>query len=174
MPDLIKMLTKKLIMLKQFFAVIMVAALLTACGSKKAAFQFSEDIVKKERSLISDIEKTEDAVERYNTAEQFDSIVIVSEKMEKLIDEKVKEIRALKTPKAKGAEEFKTAAIRYFEFMKSLYTGYKNYGKAPSAEEREKVITDVMDIVNKKDDAVKDMQTAQKKYADDNGFKVEN
>lgn len=93
--------------------------------------------------------------------------------MENLIEEKVKEIKAMKTPKAKGAEEFKTAALRYFQFMKSLYTGYKNYGKASSAEEREKVIQDVMKIVNDKDIAIKDMQTAQKKYADDNGFKLE-
>lgn len=161
-------------MRKQLFAVVMAAALLTACGSKKAAFQFSQDIVKKERSLITDIEKTEDAVERYNAAEQFDSIAIVGEKMESLIEEKVKEIKAMKAPKAKGAEEFKAAALRYFEFMKSLYTGYKNYGKAPSAEERDKVIQDVMKIVNDKDKAIKDMQTAQKKYADDNNFKLEN
>ena len=73
-------------MRKQLFAVVMAAALLTACGSKKAAFQFSQDIVKKERSLITDIEKTEDAVERYNAAEQFDSIAIVGEKMESLIE----------------------------------------------------------------------------------------
>lgn len=161
-------------MRKQFFAVVIVAALLTACGSKKAAFQFSQDIVKKERSLVTDIEKTEDAVERYNAAEQFDSIAIAGEKMETLIDGKLKEIKAMKAPKAKGAEEFKSASIRYFEFMKSLYTGYKNYGKAPTPEERDKVIQDVMKIVNEKDKAIKDMQTAQKKYADDNGFKLEN
>lgn len=161
-------------MRKQLFAVVIAAALLTACDSKKAAFQFSQDIVKKETSLITDIEKTENAVERYNTAQQFDSIAIAGEKMENLIEEKVKEIKAMKTPKAKGAEEFKTAALRYFQFMKSLYTGYKNYGKASSAEEREKVIQDVMKIVNDKDIAIKDMQTAQKKYADDNGFKLEN
>ena len=161
-------------MRKQFFAVVIVAALLTACGSKKAAFQFSQDIVKKERSLITAIENTENAVERYNTAEQFDSIAIVGEKMEKMIDEKMNEIKAMKAPKAKGAEEFKSASIRYFEFMKSLYTGYKNYGKAATPEERDKVIQDVMKIVNDKDKAIKDMQTAQKKYADDNNFKLEN
>ena len=70
-------------------------------------------------------------------------------------------------------DNFRDASIRYFEFMKSMYTGYKTYARAGSDEARNEELTKLQELLSKKDAAIRDMQTAQKKYADANGFKIE-
>ncbi|HEX7844829.1 MAG TPA: hypothetical protein VF476_03450 [Chitinophagaceae bacterium] len=159
-------------MSKHIVAAIALLLTLSACKSKDA-FKFSEDIVAKERSLKDDITRTETEVENYIKYELNDSIAAVSERMESLVNDKLEEIKAMKTPSAKGADEFKDAAIKYFEFMKSLYTSYKNYGKAATDEEKSKVVAEMQEILNKKDNAINDMQNAQRKYAKANGFRLE-
>ena len=52
-----------------------------------------------------------------------------------MVQEKIDEINAMKVPGAKKGEEFKTAALRYFKYIKSLYTGYKDLGKAATEEQ---------------------------------------
>jgi hypothetical protein len=144
-----------------------------ACKSK-SAFNYSQDIVAKERSLTADINATEDKVEKFATAQQFDSVAAVSERMENLVQKKIDEIMAMKVPKAKEADNFRDAALRYFKYIKSIYTAYKEVGKAPTAEERAKLAEEMQEVAGKKEEVVSDMQKAQRKYAEANGFKVEN
>jgi len=145
---------------------------LIACKSK-SAFDYSQNVVAKERSLEKYISETEDKVEKYADKEQFDSIAIAGEKMEKMIQDKIDEINAMDVPKAKEADNFKAAIMKYFNYMKSIYTGYKNVGRAASTEERTTLVMDLQKLVGKKQAAISDMQTAQKKYAQANGFKLE-
>ena len=158
-------------MLKNLFFIAILFTGLIACKSK-SAYNYSEAIVAKDRSLTPHIEETEGKVGRYIAANQYDSVAIAGEAMEKLIQQKIDEINALPVPKAKEADNFKTATIRYFNFIKSLYTGYKNLGKAQTEEERQQVLTDLQKLVSEKPAVIADMQKAQGKYADANGFKV--
>jgi hypothetical protein len=159
-------------MLKKILLITLLPLLFVACKSKKA-YYYSEDIVKKERSLAPDIERTENSVKEYLDGQQYDSIAIVSERMEKLVDNKLEEIKAMNPPSVKEADNFKQAAIRYFAFMKSVYTTYKEIGGAQDSETRQAAILKFSDIEEQKNKAVADMQRAQKKYADANGFKIE-
>lgn len=145
---------------------------LIACKSK-SAFDYSQNVVAKERSLEKYISETEDKVEKYADKEQFDSIAVAGEKMEKMIQDKIDEINAMDVPKAKEADNFKAAIMKYFNYMKSIYTGYKNVGRAASAEERTTLVLQLQKLVGEKQAAISDMQRAQKKYAEANGFKVE-
>ncbi|MEP6701164.1 MAG: hypothetical protein ABJA85_07605 [Bacteroidota bacterium] len=158
-------------MLRNLFFIAILFTGLVACKSK-SAYNYSQDIVTKERSLTPHIEETEANVGRYITANQYDSVAIAGEAMEKLVQQKIDEINALPVPKAKEADNFKAATIRYFNFIKSLYTGYKNLGKASTEEERQQVLTDLQKLVGEKPTVIADMQKAQGKYADANGFKV--
>jgi len=146
--------------------------LFSGCKSK-SAFNFSEDIVAKEKSLMADITTTENKVEQYAAAEQYDSVAVVAASMEGLVQKKIEEIEALPLPKANKAAEFKAAALRYFKFIKSLYTGYKDWGKAATEEERAAIFNNLQKIDTEKEAAVDDMQIAQKKYAEANGLKME-
>lgn len=162
-------------MFKQLITAAIMLVTISACNSDtKSAFQFSQDIVNLERSLIDDVGKTEDAVKQFISYEQYDSMAIVSARMESLIDDKLQQVKALKAPKVKEADNFKAASVRYFEFMKSMYTGYVKYGKAATQEERDVIMEELQEIVGNKNAAISDMQTAQRKFAEANNFKVEN
>ena len=145
---------------------------MASCSNKKAAFDYSQDIVAKERSLTEAINKTEDEVERFATAQQFDSVAAVATRMENLVQSKIDDIEKMKVPKAKKADEFRSAALKYFKYIKQIYTAYKEVGMA-SADDRMKKVEEMQEIATKKDDAIRDMQTAQRAYADANGFKIE-
>ena len=144
---------------------------IVGCKSK-AAFNYSEDIIKKERSLIPEITATENKVEKYIETEQFDSIAVAGEKMEKLVQQKIDEIKSMKVPKAKEADNFKLASLRYFEYIKSMYSGYKDLGNAATPEKREEFLEYLKKIINGKQAAINDMQAVQRKFASANGFKV--
>lgn len=142
--------------------------------SSKSGYKYSQDVVAKERALSPYISSIEDKMAIYLPAGQYDSIVVMNEAMEKRVQEKIDEINAMPLPNAKGADEFKAAVLKYFTYMKSLYTGYKKLGNATTDEEREGNMTELRTLVGRKDVVLNEMQTAQKKYASDNDFKVEN
>ncbi len=160
-------------MLKKLTFAIILMISIASCSSKKAAFDYSENFVKKENSLLNDITSTENKVERYVAAEQYDSIAIAGEKMEQLVETKIQEIKKEPAPDVKEAANFKEACIKYFEFIKSMYTSYKEYGRATDDSEREKAKARVIEIAGSKRSAMTAMQTAQKKFADANGFRLE-
>ena len=145
---------------------------LVSCNSKKA-LKYSQTIVKLERSLMTDIEQTENKVEQFANEQNYDSIIAVADRMEKIIDGKLQEVTTLPAPKAKEAENFKQASIRYFSYLKSIYTSYKKFGLAQSDDARQREMENLQEIVARKSEAVNEMQSAQKKYADANGFKIE-
>lgn len=146
--------------------------LLTGCKSK-SAFNYSEDMIKKERSLVPHIEATEDKVGKFAAKEQFDSVAAVAANMENMIQEKINEVKSTTPPKVKQADNFKIAMLKYFEYIKSLYTSYKNWGNAETAEERDEIVLAMQELVKDKEKVIKEMQAAQRKYADANGFRLE-
>lgn len=160
-------------MLKKLLLVAVLFTSLLGCKSK-SAYNYSQDIVAKERSLTPDIEATERKVTNYVTYQQYDSIVVAAETMEKLVQKKIDEINAMKVPSAKKAAEFKAATLKYFGYIKSIYTTYKQLGMAQTDEKRQEVVEELQKIVDQKQTVISDMQTAQRAYADANGFKVEN
>ena len=159
------------------FKKITIAAILlisiASCSSKKDAFNYSQDFVKKETSLLNDITSTEDNVRRYIAVEQYDSIAAAGERMEKLVDVKLEEVKKAPAPDVKEGDNFKEACIKYFGFIKSMYTGYKEFGRAATDPEREKARSKIIELADTKQAAITAMQTAQKKFADANGFRLE-
>lgn len=160
-------------MLNKIIVTAFVIVSIASCKGKDA-FNYSQDFVKKEKSLIPAITETEQNVKRYMDKEQYDSIAIAGEKMEELVNAKIKEVRDNPAPSVKEGENFKEACVRYFEFIKSMYSGYKNYGKATTKEQRNAEMEKLLEITNKKKDAITAIQQAQQKYADANGFRLEN
>ena len=146
---------------------------LIACKSK-SAFNYSEKIVKTERSLVPDIEKTENEVAGFFSRESYDSAVTVCARMESIVDSKIKEIEKLEPPRVKEADNFKQATLKYFSYMKSIYTAYREYAMQTNEEDREKERQQLIKIVDEKEEAIADMQRVQSKYAKANGLRMEN
>lgn len=151
---------------------LVIVFLLSACGSKKKAFRFSEDIVAMETSLMPEIEKTETEVEQAIGRGDNATVIKSSSRMEGLIDEKIKEIEKRSVEGISHGEEFKKTCLHYFEYMKSIYTSYRQYGEAPTEEEKQKVAGDMMKIVNGKNLEISKLQSEQRAFAKANGFKI--
>ncbi len=160
-------------MIKKILTVVLISTILASCGGKKAAYNYSQDIVAKERRLEPAIQNTESKIERFATAQQFDSMAAVSERMETMVQKTIDEIEAMKVPKAKMADEFKSAIMRYFKYIKSIYTSYKDVATAETQEEREKKAEELVQMAEGKNEEIKKMQDMQIKYAKANGFRVE-
>jgi len=156
---------------KLSFAVLLIACL-AGCKSK-TAYNYNEDFLKKEKSLEPEITATETKVSSYMISEQWDSIAVAGEKMEKLIDVIIKDIKDKPAPDVKEGQNFKDAGIRYFEYMKKMYTVYKDYGRETSPEGRDSQLTRLKELTENKDVEITNIQDAQRKFAEANGFKIE-
>jgi len=159
-------------MLKKIFIAAISLGIFIGCKSK-SALNYSEEIVKKEQSLSADITTTEEKVKAFLAKEQYDSIAAAASRMENLVEVKLTEVKDLPAPDLKEAPAFKDAAIKYFRFIKSMYTGYREFGTASTAEAREIEMDKLRSLVLLKTDAISSMQRAQRKFAEANGFKLE-
>ncbi|WEK34215.1 MAG: hypothetical protein P0Y53_17140 [Candidatus Pseudobacter hemicellulosilyticus] len=159
--------------MKKFVVAALVSlSFLTGCGGG-SAFNFNQTIIQKEESLVKDLESTEAKVLEYVKNDHYDSIAIAGGRMEKLIEEKLQEIRELPAPDAKGAEAFKTSAINYFVFIKQVYTGYRQVGEAKDEDQRAEEWAALMELVGKRQEVLDKMQRSQKAFASANGFRVQ-
>lgn len=159
-------------MLKKIFFIAALAIIFTACKQKNA-FNYSQEIVKKETALLPSIEKTEENVAQWIEKNNYDSVVQASNRMVEKIQNVIDEIKKAPAPDAVGGDAFKAASLRYFEYMKNIYVSYANFGKAKSDDERTKSLSDMMAVVEKKQSVIDDMQNSQKQFAKANGFKIE-
>lgn len=158
--------------MKPLIISLLLAALFISCNSK-TALNYSESIVKREKSLEAAIKYTEDMVEKYIEVDNYDSMAVVSRKLEKQIDTELQAIKNEKAPDVKEGDNFKRAAIDYFAYLKSVYTGYVNFSTAADDDARAGVYEELQKLVDRKNDVIKDMRDAQAKYAKANGFRLE-
>ena len=161
-------------MLKKLIIIATLVAGIAACKSNsKAARDYNNDIIAQENILLPEATATDSKVAKFNETGQYDSIAAAGEKMEGLVQKSIDEINALPVPKAKGVDDFKAAMIRYFKFIKSLFTNYKEYGQADTDEKRQEKILQIQKTISEKKDVLTEMQGAQRKFAEANNFKLE-
>ncbi len=158
-------------MLKKILFSVLIIVALASCKSD-AGYKYSQYFVDKEKSLTPDVSSTEDKVSHYAEALQYDSIRIVSAALEKKFDAAIDEMRQKPAPDAKGGELFKSEALKYFEYMRSIYTAYKDFGAATD-EEREGVRVRFLELLQKKESVIENVKAAQREFAAANGFKIE-
>lgn len=154
-----------------FYLLIIISA--SACNSKKA-YNYSEKIVGIEKSILPAMTKTEEDVVKYAQQANWDSVRTISERMESLVESKLAEIKKTPAPDVKEGENFKRAAIDYFQYIEDIYTSYKNVAVETTVEGRQDATSKMMNVISNKEKALSDMQEAQKKFAKANGFRVEN
>ena len=150
---------------------LMLLAIVTGCKSK-TAFDYSEKIVKLERDLGPDIAKADEQMAKYLETQTFDSVISISTRMERMVDSKLEIIKNTQPPAVAEADNFKKAAIRFFSYMKSMYTAYKDFASQTEGEGKEKARQQLVSLAGQGEDEVKNMQLAQRKYAKANNFKI--
>lgn len=153
-------------------SLVILMTVLFSCKSK-TAFDYSQQIVKMETELAADIAIADKKVSKFLDAEQNDSAVIIAQQMEDMADKKLKEIQNLDAPNVDEAENFKKEAVRYFSYIKAIYTSFNKFTMATTDEAKETERSKLVKIVNEKDEATKALQVAQQKFATANNFKIE-
>jgi hypothetical protein len=133
---------------------------------------YNDMVVKKQKSLAMSMDEAEPKLKKYFASYEYDSIVGVSSRMEAKIDAIMQEIKNKPAPKVKQGENFKKAALNYFDYMKSIYTSYKNYGSQTTPEGRMFQLQIMSMVTRQEDKMIADMQQAQRIFAKDNGFKI--
>lgn len=159
--------SKKIVVVVALFATLFVS-----CKSK-SAFNFNQELVAKENGMIPVVNKGESSITEFYNAGNFDSVYAVSDRLEKYVQLNIDEVEVIKTPDVKEADNFKAAYVKAFKALKNIYSNYKAVSTAKSDEDRQLLLEDLEKLVKDKNDAVKDMQAAQRKYASENGFKVQ-
>lgn len=142
------------------------------CKSK-IAMNYNDMIVEKQKSLGKNMDQAAPLLKNYFATYDYDSIASVSSRMEIKIDTIIKEIARKPAPPVEQGENFKKAALRYFDYMRSIYTSYKNYGLQNSPEGRQIQLQIMTMIIHNEDKVIAEMQNAQKIFAKDNGFKIQ-
>jgi hypothetical protein len=146
---------------------------LFAAGCKsKVAMDYNDLIVEKQKSLGKNMDQAAPLLKSYFASYEYDSIASLSSRMETRIDMIIKEIAKKPAPNVNQGDNFKKAALHYFDYMKSIYTSYKNYGLQNSPEGRQIQLQVMAMIINNEDKMIAEMQKAQKIFAKDNGFKI--
>lgn len=159
-------------MLNKIIVLILLTTCLVACNTQQA-FKYSEAFVAKEKSILPYIEMSEKNIERLITAEQFDSVTLVAQQMENRVALLIDSIKIAPAPDATDGEKFKVDVIKYFEYIKSVYTIYKNYGSAGNDELRNVQVDKLTALVNRRDEITTTIQKAQRSFAKANGFTIE-
>ena len=157
---------------KSIFTIAVICLFAIGCKSK-IAMDYNNTIAKKQKSLGKSMDEAEPNLKNYFASFEYDSIASVSSRIEAKIDSIIKEIKNVPAPNVKEGENFKKAALTYFDYMKSIYTSYKNYGLQTTPEGRQIQLQIMSLVVSKEDNMIADMQEAQRIFAKDNDFKIQ-
>ena len=155
----------------RLFAILLLVSLVSC--QTKSAFDYSEAIVRMERELSADIAEVDQKLLAYMDAKKSDSAVMMSKHMEALAEEKLNEVEKLKVPPVNEGDNFKKSAVRYFSYIKSIYTAFRKFTMAATAAEKEKERKKLAKIIGEKNEITKAMQEAQRKFALANNFLIE-
>ena len=156
---------------RTIFTIAVICLFAIGCKSKKA-LDYNNMIVQNQQSLANSMDQTEPQLKNYFANYQYDSIASVSGRMEAKIDSIIHVIQSKPAPKVKQSENFKKVALNYFDYMKTIYQSYKNYGTETSPEGRIIGLAVISRVTAQEDKVIADMQQAQRIFAKDNGFKI--
>lgn len=135
------------------------------------AQEYYQKIVDIEESLSEPLLKTEAEIKARSDKNNFAGMAQSAKAMEDTIDIRINTIKQMNAV-GRGAEDFKTITIRYFEYIKSIYTAYKNIGEAKNEQERQAAADKMATIINAQQDVINNLNITQNKFAADNAFNL--
>jgi hypothetical protein len=156
---------------KNFFSVAGICFLAMGCKSK-VAMNYNDMIVQEQNNLRNGMDEAEPRLKNYFVTFEYDSIVSVSNRMEAKVDSILQKIEKEPAPKADQGENFKKAVLRYFDYFKTVYASYKNYGLQTTPEGRLSAGQDMTMTLSHEENMIADMLEAQRIFAKDNNFKI--
>lgn len=138
-------------------------------GKVYTAVQLNERIMALENSLGEPMLKAEAEIKARSDNNNVAGVIQSAKAMEDSVQLRVDEIKKL-SPVGVGGEDYKVVAVRYFEYLKSIYTTYKEIAEAKDDNVKIEKAKQMQSIVASQPAVLANLQQAQQKYAADNGF----
>lgn len=157
----------------KIYLLIVVACLgIISCKPGKA-FDYSQSIVKIETDLAADLGAVDKKVSYHLQNNNNDSAAVYARQMEDMARLSLRKVEDLEMPDVAEAENFRREAIRYFSYITSIYESLNRLASASDETEKEAERQRLADIVSRKEQATNTLQTAQRKFAEANNFRIE-
>lgn len=146
--------------------------LLAACKSKTVitAKQYSDEVLQMQQNLAEPIRQAEIEIKAFGDSSNFTGMAGAAGKMETLIQGKIDTLNKVDITAFKGGDEFKVVVIRYFEYLKSVYSSYKEIGNAANTADKIKATNEMYQKLAAQQDVEDRMRTSQTRFAALNGF----
>ena len=155
------------------FKALFAIASISLLGCKpNVAVKYNDMIVEYQNKLKAGMSEAEPKLKNYFATFEYDSIVSVSSKIETKIDSIIQKLQKEPSPKAEQGDDFKKAALNYFDYFKTIYSTYKNYGLQTTPEDRLNAGQDMALILSHENKMIADMLRAQIIFAKNNKFKI--
>lgn len=167
-------------MKKILLMMIVAAAGMVACKSKSnqpdntslTASEFYEKVAELEETLSEPLLKAEAEIKVRGDKSDFEGIARSAKAMEDTVDTRIKILNGM-PPAGFGGEDFKLMVVRYFDYIKSIYTTYRKIGEAKTEEERVKAAGEMKNIMDVQSSVMNNLQTSQARFAADNHFTID-
>lgn len=134
------------------------------------AKQYSDEVVTMQQSLAEPIRTAENEIKNFGDNSNYAGLAGVGGKMESLLQGKIDTLNNIKTSSFTGGDDFKIVVIRYFEYLKDVYSTYKQIGNAPDQAARLKLTNDMYQKLSAQPDVEERMKASQTRFAAMNGF----
>ncbi|ANH84005.1 hypothetical protein A8C56_16005 [Niabella ginsenosidivorans] len=134
------------------------------------AKQYSDEVLRMQQSLAEPIRQAENEIKAFGDSANYSGMAGAAGKMESLIQGKIDTLNKIDAASFQGGADFKTVVIRYFEYLKSVYSSYKEIGNAANGVERLKATDDMYQKLSAQQDVEERMRTSQTRFAALNGF----
>ncbi|MFV0607371.1 MAG: hypothetical protein ACK5NK_16200 [Niabella sp.] len=131
--------------------------------------QLNQKVIDLENSMAEPILKAEAEIKVRSQNGNMEGVVQSAKAIEDSIQLRIDELNKISPVGVNGAD-FKLIATRYFEYMKSIYTTYKEIALAKDDAEKSAKAKQMESIIKAQADVVSNLQQAQQKYATENGF----
>ncbi len=130
---------------------------------------FNDRVYSMEQSLGEPLLKAEAEIRQKQQQGDFKGMAQAANAMEDSVDLRIRAIRKMKPPGV-GGEDFKTAAVRYFEYLKMIYSNYGEIALAADVQGKDAAENKMARWLNWQTQVLANLRSAQAKYAADNGF----
>ncbi|MFT4094136.1 MAG: hypothetical protein QM640_10900 [Niabella sp.] len=167
--------------MKQCILLCMISPIIlfTSCKTKSTdtgtrpltAQEYNDKVIDLEESMSEPLLKTEAELKARSDKDDFAGMAQSAKAMEDTVDLRINALKKMDAV-GKGGEDFKTVAVRYFEYLKSIYTGYRNIAEAKTDEAKKEASEKMTNILSAQPGVMENLRNTQNKYAADNGFVI--
>ncbi len=143
----------------------------SSSGDEKATTPeaFNDRVYSMEQSLGEPLLKAEADIRQQQQQGDFKAMAQTASAMEDSIDLRIRAIGKMK-PLGVGGEDFKTAAVRYFEYLKRIYSTYGEIALASDLQSKDAAENKMARWLTWQTQVLANLRSAQAKYAADNSF----